>query len=362
MARALSSQPDPSVAILHSAGPSGSPFLSRNSSDPASPSGVPYPLNNSSRPAGAGLQFPSGTGPTAPFPSGTAPTAPLPSGTAPTAPSSSSAAELPLGIWRAANPPRVRQYAYLGCFGSRSGFPTFDLVQDSPDMTASKCVGACDGKAFAAVLDSECYCASEVDAGTGVASPGEAGGGVCNFPCPGNSLESCGSGGSTGRPGLSSSDFVSVYGAIGDSLMDGPMKMPIPPPVAPGAAAEVAYADVGTVEARVIEPRDDEDDVELAATARSPVAMPSLYPSRPQVTGVAAALPVAVADTEAASSASASSASDAGSDDAASPARSGSGSGSDATAIKGPPVTAGAAVLRGYAALAATLMALAVLS
>ncbi|PNY28772.1 endo-1,3(4)-beta-glucanase [Tolypocladium capitatum] len=88
------------------------------------------------------------------------------------------------------NPATVGELAYLGCFGSSTGFPTFLETKDSADMTLELCLDACEGSAFAGVFESKCYCASALDAYTSATSAED--GGVCDHACPGNGSEFCG--------------------------------------------------------------------------------------------------------------------------------------------------------------------------
>ena len=230
------------------------------------------------------------------------------SSTAPSLPSIPSVPRFP----PAANPSQVHLFANLGCFGSSSGFPTFDMVLEEPNMTIQACVEACHGKTLAGILESRCYCAEELDSDTRAMSSGEDDGGVCDRPCPGNGAETCGGDlerpyGSPAKRGLSqlvhpihdgtsampngtgvdigasgtapactasarpssagtgvhigaaapatlrrrrlpSNYLLTVYG---DVFHKRPVniKIPAPPPMAPIAAAELTYPDIATVTA-----------------------------------------------------------------------------------------------------------------
>ncbi|KAH7160869.1 hypothetical protein EDB81DRAFT_682109 [Dactylonectria macrodidyma] len=87
-----------------------------------------------------------------------------------------------------ANPGRIGDYTYLGCFSSTSRFPTFNLTQESGEMTLERCVNACAGVTYAGVYEGECYCADRLDAGTRALGDGSA----CDHPCPGDETEFCG--------------------------------------------------------------------------------------------------------------------------------------------------------------------------
>ena len=50
------------------------------------------------------------------------------------------------------NPIKIDDFSYLGCFGSSSGFKSFEKVADQPDMSLEGCVKLCKGKKFAGVF------------------------------------------------------------------------------------------------------------------------------------------------------------------------------------------------------------------
>lgn len=85
-----------------------------------------------------------------------------------------------------ANPANLNEFSYLGCFGSNSDFKSFNKVADSADMDLKKCIGLCQGKKYAGVFNTSCYCASELDADTRVSSD------TCDTQCPGDSSQFCG--------------------------------------------------------------------------------------------------------------------------------------------------------------------------
>ncbi|RGP59696.1 hypothetical protein FSPOR_11133 [Fusarium sporotrichioides] len=89
---------------------------------------------------------------------------------------------------KSANPSEIGDYSYLGCFGSQNGFQTFDLADDSDDMTIEKCVDACNGRTYIGLFEGTCYCASVIDGDT-LAVRNET---SCNRPCPGDDGQFCG--------------------------------------------------------------------------------------------------------------------------------------------------------------------------
>ncbi|EKJ77538.1 hypothetical protein FPSE_02288 [Fusarium pseudograminearum CS3096] len=89
---------------------------------------------------------------------------------------------------KSANPSQIGDYSYLGCFRSQSGFQTFDLADDSDDMTIERCVNACNGLTYIGLFEGTCYCASVLDGDT-LAIRNET---SCNRPCPGDDAQFCG--------------------------------------------------------------------------------------------------------------------------------------------------------------------------
>lgn len=85
-----------------------------------------------------------------------------------------------------ANPANMNDFSYLGCFGSNSGFSSFDKVADRPDMNLNQCTTLCKGMKYAGVYATSCYCSSEMDPDTRVSAH------TCDTACPGNENEYCG--------------------------------------------------------------------------------------------------------------------------------------------------------------------------
>ena len=51
------------------------------------------------------------------------------------------------------NPDRIGNYSYIGCFGSRTGFLTFEETSQSGDMTIQSCIDACGGSTYIGVYE-----------------------------------------------------------------------------------------------------------------------------------------------------------------------------------------------------------------
>ncbi|KAF4443906.1 mixed-linked glucanase precursor MLG1 [Fusarium acutatum] len=86
------------------------------------------------------------------------------------------------------NPAKIDDYAYLGCFGSQTGFQTFNEKAESDDMTIEKCIETCNGLTYIGLFEGTCYCASKLDADTRALRNETS----CNRPCPGNDDQFCG--------------------------------------------------------------------------------------------------------------------------------------------------------------------------
>lgn len=51
------------------------------------------------------------------------------------------------------NPDKIGDYAYLGCFGSRTGFTTFNFATESSQMTFQTCIEACEGTRYIGLFE-----------------------------------------------------------------------------------------------------------------------------------------------------------------------------------------------------------------
>ncbi|UNI21581.1 hypothetical protein JDV02_007557 [Purpureocillium takamizusanense] len=194
------------------------------------------------------------------------------------------------------NRAKVGNFAYLGCFGSSAGFPTFVKADESPAMTLARCTSACAGKTLAGVYQSACYCAEALDAETRAVSPSEKRGGVCDHVCPGDQAEFCGgnvrgnnkkndTGAAPVRRGRplpravpdSRNLLLTVYGVVESNALP-----PMAPPMAPASPTITYTAVVTATEMRTVYPLramhtkvvhaagcgcdDDDDDDEVPPT------------------------------------------------------------------------------------------------
>ncbi|CAG7560202.1 unnamed protein product [Fusarium equiseti] len=89
---------------------------------------------------------------------------------------------------RSINPPNVDDYSYLGCFGSQTGFQTFNLAADSDNMTIERCIDACNGLTYIGLFEGTCYCASVLNGDTRAVRNETS----CDRPCPGDDGQFCG--------------------------------------------------------------------------------------------------------------------------------------------------------------------------
>jgi hypothetical protein len=99
-------------------------------------------------------------------------------------------------------PTTVGDWDFYGCLGSSDGFSGFSLIESSGALDVEICISECraSGFTFAGLYTTDCYCAGSV----GSASSDKANG-VCDLPCPGNPLETC------GGKGASGSTLLDVY-------------------------------------------------------------------------------------------------------------------------------------------------------
>ncbi|RSM01468.1 hypothetical protein CEP52_008531 [Fusarium oligoseptatum] len=151
------------------------------------------------------------------------------------------------------NPDRIGNYSYIGCFGSRTGFLTFEETTQSADMTIQSCIEACGGTTYIGVYQETCYCAEKLDANTRAVANESA----CNVPCPGNDKQLCGGLAATTssnsrrwmhvRRDAPSSVLLTVYASLADT------ETPEPPP---GMGASLPSTSTGQVN-----PNDSDDQV-----------------------------------------------------------------------------------------------------
>ncbi|WDK11674.1 mixed-linked glucanase [Colletotrichum graminicola] len=153
------------------------------------------------------------------------------------------------------DPATVGEYAYLGCYGSTTGFQTFLLRASLPDLTVEKCVDLCRPGRYAALRGSECFCAEALDPDTRA----EADRGRCDIPCPGNSVQLCG--GTTGvsqapsrlmhlhRRAAPANYLLTVYGRTSDDVSPPPPPLGDPEPHPPSTSTLVTTITYTTVDA-----------------------------------------------------------------------------------------------------------------
>ncbi|KAL0944881.1 WSC domain-containing protein [Colletotrichum truncatum] len=88
------------------------------------------------------------------------------------------------------NPINIGGFTYLGCYGSPSSFPTFNLLLSAEAMTNDRCIAQCGptGKRYAATFGRDCFCGDFIDDVNEIKTPEE----QCNLSCPGNGRQVCG--------------------------------------------------------------------------------------------------------------------------------------------------------------------------
>ncbi|KAH0433604.1 mixed-linked glucanase [Colletotrichum camelliae] len=141
-------------------------------------------------------------------------------------------------------PAAIDGYAFLGCFGSATGFSTFTAKASATDMTLQKCVDLCTPGKYAGVHQNECFCADELDPSTRAEAERER----CNIPCPGNSTQFCGGNANVSpapsrlmylhRRAAPANYLLTVYGRVSDQT---------PPPAPPLGDPEPHVPSTSTV-------------------------------------------------------------------------------------------------------------------
>ncbi|KAI8711820.1 hypothetical protein NCS52_01446300 [Fusarium sp. LHS14.1] len=104
----------------------------------------------------------------------------------PLPPSASSAVETSTEAAAASNLPLIEAYEFVGCLGSRQGYPTFSELLTDPEMTTSRCVELAAGRKYVGLYFRSCYVADELT-DTGFVQNGQ-----CDLPCPGDPGLFCG--------------------------------------------------------------------------------------------------------------------------------------------------------------------------
>ncbi|EON97590.1 putative endo- -beta- protein [Phaeoacremonium minimum UCRPA7] len=102
--------------------------------------------------------------------------------------SSTNTAVIPSSTAGLNDPAAIGDFTFLGCFGSNSSYPTFNIAGSDAAMTPEVCVGLCASNKYAGVYDTSCYCADDLDALTQAIPDTD----QCDVPCPGDASESCG--------------------------------------------------------------------------------------------------------------------------------------------------------------------------
>ncbi|OHW91443.1 mixed-linked glucanase [Colletotrichum incanum] len=153
------------------------------------------------------------------------------------------------------DPATIGEYTYLGCYGSATGFQTFLLRASAADLTLQKCVDLCRPGKYAAVRESQCFCAEVLDPDTRA----EADRGRCNIPCPGNNTQLCG--GTTNvspassrlmqlhRRAAPANYLLTVYGRISDEVPPPAPPLGDPEPHPPSTSTLVTTITYTTVDA-----------------------------------------------------------------------------------------------------------------
>ncbi|RGP67346.1 hypothetical protein FSPOR_6106 [Fusarium sporotrichioides] len=80
----------------------------------------------------------------------------------------------------------IGNFRFFGCLGSPDGYPSFELIGETPDMTTEDCVRLGTGRAYIGIYQRSCYAADTLDSADTVTN------GRCDLPCPGDPGLFCG--------------------------------------------------------------------------------------------------------------------------------------------------------------------------
>ncbi|RSL74269.1 hypothetical protein CEP53_000355 [Fusarium sp. AF-6] len=126
--------------------------------------------------------------------------------TPPLAPTVSTASGTSTEAARASNLPLIKGYEFIGCLGSRQGYPTFEELLTDPEMTTARCIELAVGRKFVGLYFRSCYVADELT-NTGLVQNGQ-----CDLPCPGDPGLFCGGNVSNRRRDVSPDRLLTLYG------------------------------------------------------------------------------------------------------------------------------------------------------
>ncbi|KAG5657796.1 hypothetical protein KAF25_007829 [Fusarium avenaceum] len=80
----------------------------------------------------------------------------------------------------------IGTFGFRGCLGSLDGYPSFELIGETPEMTTEECVKLGTGRAYVGIYLRSCYAADALDSADLVPN------GRCDLPCPGDPGLFCG--------------------------------------------------------------------------------------------------------------------------------------------------------------------------
>ncbi|KAI8650063.1 WSC domain-containing protein [Fusarium sp. Ph1] len=125
---------------------------------------------------------------------------------APLPPSASTASGTSTEAVAASNLPSIKGYEFIGCLGSRQGYPTFEELLTDPEMTTARCIELAAGRKYVGLYLRSCYAADELT-NTGLVQDGQ-----CNLPCPGDPGLFCGGNVVNRRRAVSADRLLTLYG------------------------------------------------------------------------------------------------------------------------------------------------------
>ncbi|KAM0554107.1 hypothetical protein ACHAPJ_006905 [Fusarium lateritium] len=80
----------------------------------------------------------------------------------------------------------IGSFKFFGCLGSPDGYPSFELIDEGPDMTTIECEKLTEGRTYMGLFLRSCYAADTLNSSDLVRN------GRCDLPCPGDPGLFCG--------------------------------------------------------------------------------------------------------------------------------------------------------------------------
>ncbi|KAL6352040.1 hypothetical protein LRP88_14853 [Fusarium phalaenopsidis] len=201
---------------------------------------------------------------------------------APLPPSASTASGTSTEAVAASNLPSIKGYEFIGCLGSRQGYPTFEELLTDPEMTTARCIELAAGRKYVGLYLRSCYAADELT-NTGLVQDGQ-----CNLPCPGDPGLFCGGNVVNRRRAVSADRLLTLYGLtqaldsssieVVSSTSEPLIPSSLPPSLSPASTVDIVPSlNPSSIEIPSSIPPSDETSVN-----NLPIPFPTQGPSPPK--------------------------------------------------------------------------------